>query len=102
MTLSIDLTPDLELRLAEMAARNGMPLSECVRVVLTRGLDRTTDAASRPFDATTPQSPFYFRATTEEWQKAFNTWVEAHRDDSAPALPADALRREKVYDDRGV
>jgi hypothetical protein len=47
-------------------------------------------------------TPFHETATQEEWERAFDAWVESHRDLMAPVIPLDALRRENLYDDRGM
>ena len=42
--------------------------------------------------------PFYETATTEEWLKAFNEWVESH-DPNTPVILDDS--REAIYGDDG-
>jgi hypothetical protein len=44
------------------------------------------------------ERPFYETATTEEWLKAFNEWVESH-DPNTPMILDDS--REAIYGDDG-
>lgn len=39
-------------------------------------------------------------ATQDEWEQAFHAWVDAH-DRTVRIPPADSLRREGLYEDRG-
>jgi hypothetical protein len=110
MTLHIDLPPDLESELLVAAVQQGVSASDYALSVLKTALtikpSRTRavrDAAgSRPDSGPADQEPFYSRASRAEWEQAFQAWVHSHHDVQAPALSAEALRRENMYDDRGA
>ena len=38
--------------------------------------------------------------TREEWERAFDAWIQSH-DSSRPPLPPDAYSREQIYGPRG-
>jgi len=61
---------------------------------LTPSDEPEPSAAPPPTPA--PDKPFWATATTEEWLAAFHEWVDSHKD--GPGLPAEALRRETMYD----
>lgn len=46
--------------------------------------------------------PFHAFATAEERIKAFHAWVDSRRDITAPLIPEEVLRRENLYEDRGL
>lgn len=43
--------------------------------------------------------PFYQSATREEWERAFEAWVNGH-DRSVPVPTPGSLRREAIYEER--
>jgi plasmid stability protein len=90
MVLTINIPPEVESRLREEAAKHGQDAAEYASALLSQAL---TTGTSEPFHET---------ATQEEWERAFDAWVESHRDLRAPVIPLDALRRENLYEDRGV
>ncbi|HEV2665599.1 MAG TPA: hypothetical protein VG324_11840 [Blastocatellia bacterium] len=49
-----------------------------------------------PLNGEADERPFYETATTEEWLKAFNEWVESH-DPNTPVILDDS--REVIYED---
>jgi hypothetical protein len=89
MSLVINLAPDVETRLRDEAARRGQNPTELASSLLSEMFG----PEARPFHET---------ATPEEWDRAFMQWVESHRADSAPVIPLEALRREHLYEDRGL
>jgi hypothetical protein len=89
MVLNINIAPEVERRLREEAAKHGQDAAEYASALLSQIL--TAGASTR----------FYETATHEEWERAFDAWVESHRDLTAPVIPLDALRRESMYEDRG-
>jgi len=88
MTLTIEISPELEKRLHRKAGRRGVAAEECVRLLLE---ERRLPTASKPLWAV---------ATLEEWEAAFDRWLTSH-DPTLPPLPEEALRRESFYGDRG-
>lgn len=49
-----------------------------------------------PLNGEPEERPFHETATTEEWLKAFNEWVESH-DPNTPVILDDS--REVIYED---
>jgi hypothetical protein len=88
-TIVLDLTPATESLLREEAARYGQDPAEYAKAIVEDKL--------RPI-----ARPFYATATKEEWRQAFLEWIDSHRDIVALSLPAEAFRREYIYEDRGV
>jgi hypothetical protein len=88
MTLMIDVSPELEIRLKAEAARLGQETGDYARGLLESIL------LHRPEDA-------LYDASLDEWKRAFREWGRAHRTDTPP-IPLEALRRENLYEDRGL
>jgi hypothetical protein len=88
MTLTINVAPEVEDRLREEAARRGQEAGEYVSDLLS---DMLRD---RP-------RPFYETASREEWVRAWREWAASHKSTAAP-IPDEALRRENMYEDRGL
>lgn len=89
MTLTIDFPPELEGLLREEAKRHGQDPAGYVRSIV--------EARLRP----SPIPPARKRSK-QEWRQGFLAWVESHRDIDAPVIPLEALRRENLYEDRGL
>jgi hypothetical protein len=90
MALTINIPAEVEARLREEAAKRGQDAGEYAGALLTQILG--------------PGQPKRFAetATQEEWERAFEAWVASHQDLTAPVIPLKALRRENLYEDRGV
>jgi hypothetical protein len=88
MTLTIEVPPEVESRLREEAARRGQETEEYVGVLLSE----LFGVLARPF---------YETATPEAWARAFREWAAGH-DTTTPPIPLEALRREHMYEDRGL
>jgi hypothetical protein len=88
MTITLDVPPEVESRLREEAARRGQNAEEYAGFLLAQMFH----GESRPF---------YETATPQEWAQAFREWAASH-DTAAPTIPMEALRREKMYEDRGL
>ncbi len=88
MTLTVQITPEVEKRLEAEAGELGLTPAEYVRVVLERMFSRP----ERP--------PLWMTATKEEWLKAFNAWMDSH-DPTLPPLSEEAISRESIYGERG-
>jgi hypothetical protein len=52
----------------------------------------------RPVSPSKP-APLCETLSPEEWKKMFHAWIASH-DPDLPVLPAEALRREGIYEDR--
>jgi predicted DNA-binding protein len=88
MTLMIEMPPELESRLKAEAEKRGQDAAAYARTLLESLL---LPARERPL----------YEGSLEEWKRAFREWGEAHRTDT-PAIPLEALRRENLYEDRGL
>jgi hypothetical protein len=82
-TLGLDVRPDIETRLRELAEARG----ESLDAFLLRVVEEGGSATGAP-----PLS-------TDEWFRQFEEWADSFPD--APAIPDAALTRESLYPDRG-
>ncbi|MEK6320458.1 MAG: hypothetical protein AABN33_02120 [Acidobacteriota bacterium] len=99
MTLTINLPPEEEAKLSNAAARQGLGASEYAHRLL---MERLGLVDATPSDqAGGDRQPFYVRATAEEWKCEFEVWSQSH-DRTTPLLSDEALRRESLYEDRGL
>jgi len=87
MTLTLDMTPELEHRLREAAARKGIPAEEYARMLLEEGL------------LNGPQAAEPGAATSEDRKQRLSHWIEANR--GLPSLPEEAFQRTSFYGERG-
>ncbi len=88
MTLTIELPPELDERLREESAREGMPAGEYARKILE---ERLLAGEGKPFGAS---------ATSDEHLSAFNDWVNSHAGNAAPLLSDEAVSRAEIYRER--
>jgi hypothetical protein len=88
MTLMIDLPPELESRLREEAAKNGLEASQYVLRLIERQLPSESSRGGSLWDTLSP----------EEWIREFEAWTESHRD--LPVLPPEAYERASFYEGR--
>ena len=95
MALTLELEPPLEQRLHEVAARRGMTVEQYARQVL-EGLMTAQAELDRK------DLPFYETATPEEWDREFDAFLASFDDVMVPEIPLEALRREYLYEDRGL
>jgi hypothetical protein len=87
MTLNLNVTPELENRLREEAARKGIPAEEYARMLLEEQL------LNRP----QPSEPG--KTTPQERKQRLSYWIESNR--GLPTLPDEAFQRASFYDERG-
>ena len=98
-TITIDLPPDLALRVADEATQRKQQLPEYVAQLVGKHLDSDRRQQElRPAD----RRPFHETASFEEWDEAVLEWVVGHEDIQAPPIPLEALRRENMYEYRGL
>ena len=97
MTLIIDLPPDAERRLVGEASGRGLGAAEYAARLLSNHLE--TVAATR--SALRGKTPFHMIATNEEWERSFREWVASHTTSTNP-VSLESLRREHLYDNRGL
>ena len=95
MALTLELEPHLERRLHEVAAHRGRTAEQYARMVLEVLMQAQLDPTQQGF-------PLYITATPEEWRREFHAWIDRHAGNSAPHIPLEALRREFLYEDRGL
>lgn len=91
MSLVIN-APTVEERLRTEAARRGVTAAAYAAGVLAShvgplGADPVADGAT-----------FYATATLEQWNAAFDEWVDSHP--RREPLPESALTRDGIYEDR--
>ena len=89
MTVTIELKPEIEKRLAEEAKQNGLPIETFIEVFIEDKLEEVKDNPKEKL--------FYETATTEEWLAEFHRWLDSHKDKNYPVLPAEAYSRENIY-----
>jgi hypothetical protein len=87
MTLTLDVTPELENRLRQEAARKGIAAEEYARMLLEERL------------LNGPQDSERSKATPEDRKRRLSQWIEANR--GLPALPEEAFQRASFYDEQG-
>ena len=92
MSLAIDLAPETERRLGDEAARHGLSPREYAQVLVEEALAVEES----------PQPSLWETTTPDEWIRAFDEWLDSFAQVKAPPIPAEALRRENMYDDRGL
>ena len=88
MSLTIQLPPELEVRLRREAERHGMEPGEYAARLLRDRLP-----------ATEPKPSLWNTLPPEEWARQFREWAESHRE--LPVLPPEAMERESFYGERG-
>ena len=92
MTLKIQ-APEVERRVRSLAKRRGLSPEQMLLGLVEAQLPREESAAN--------VKPFYETASTDEWSAALDRWAERLPSD-APPIPDEALRRENLYEDRGL
>ncbi len=92
MTLTIELKPETEKRLAERARQRNLKIETYLEVFIEESFDdeNETPAAEK-------EKPFYETATKEEWLAEFHRWLDSHKDKNYPVLPDEAYSRENIY-----
>jgi hypothetical protein len=94
MTVTIELSPDVEAGLLAQAQAEGLAVSEYVQN-LVRG-----QIAARTSTNATPR-PAY-ELSPEEWVRKFEAWTESHAGLNLPLLSDEDISRESIYADRGL
>ena len=95
MTVTIELKPETEKRLAEKARAKGLPVETFIEVFIEDKLKEETETPSEK-----KEKPFYETATKEEWRAAFRKWMDSHKGKNYPSIPDEMLSRENMYEDR--
>jgi predicted transcriptional regulator len=89
MTLTIDLEPEMEKRLRELARQHGLDEIEFVRRLIKQHLPAIEANEKSLWDTLTP----------EEWVRETTEWAQGH-DTSIPLLSDEAVSRESFYEGR--
>lgn len=92
MSLTIELKPETEKRLAEKAAQKGLKIETLIEVFIEDKLKDEPETSTEE-----KEKPFYETATKEEWLAEFHRWVDSHKDKDYPVLPDEAYSRENIY-----
>jgi hypothetical protein len=90
MTLTIDLPPELERRLAREAEQRGLSISEYTRCLIEQQLPPQQEQKKSLWETLTP----------DEWEQAFDEYLASH-DPTKPPLPPEAFERASFYGERG-
>jgi predicted transcriptional regulator len=91
MTVTIELKPEVEKRLAQKAEEKGLPIETFIEFIIE---DKLEEAEEQP-----KEKPFHETATREEWRAEFRKWLDSHKDRGLPYLSEEATRRENIYED---
>ena len=82
MTITVELTPETESRIAEQAASQGVSVEEYVQKVL-----ESVIGVRLP-------------APLHERKERFERWLKSHSYITAPPLSDEAISRESIYGER--
>jgi hypothetical protein len=91
MTLTMEVPAGILDTLRLNAERKGIPFEEYMLGVLEKEAELIG----------TQGGELWRNLTKEEWLKAFREWADSH-DTDTPILSDEALRRENMYEDRGL
>lgn len=88
MSITLELKPETEARAAREAAARGVSVETLLAEVIEENLNGGEE------------KPFHQTATTEEWVREFNEWVNSHDYITAPPLSDEAVSRDEIYRER--
>jgi len=92
MTVTIELKPEIEKRLAERARQKNLKIETYLEVFIEDNLKDEPEILTEEKEKT-----FSETATTEEWLEKFHQWLDSHKDKNYPVLPDEAYSRENIY-----
>ena len=98
MALTIE-APEVEEKLQQAAAKRGMNLEEYLLQLVVSSLSNL-DQIKNPSHKTTPKRPLFETASPAELNAALDRWSARHTD--TLLISDEALRRENLYEDRGI
>lgn len=84
MTVTLELKPEVEERIAAEAQARGLSVEDYIQLKL-EGKSTTPDPNSIPY---------------EEWLRRFNEWIHSHDHIKGPPLSDEAINRESIYRER--
>jgi len=94
MTLTIELSSDIEAGLLAQARAEGLAVSDFVQHLVEEQLATRRAAASG--------TPPAYELPPEEWVRKFNAWTQSHAALNLPVLSDEAISREFIYRERGL
>ena len=87
MSITIELTPEIEAKINRNAEQSGIPLQDYIRQLLENTPAKQNTPVELGLQATLPP---------EEFAKVLREWSESH---NWPALSEEAMSRESIYGD---
>lgn len=112
MPITIDISPELEVRLQEKAEQEGVATQEFIsrlfEIFMTGYLPYLSQVTLVYLDALTQKllmppasepKPLRVVASRDEWERKFDEWVGSH-DPNRPPLPESSTHRAFFYGDR--
>ncbi len=91
MSLTIELPSATQAQLEKEASQNGMAVERYARELIEKSMGLIGE-----------KTPERLQAEFEEWERDFNELLELGNEVTAPEIPDEALRRENMYEDRGI
>ena len=76
MTITLELSPEIEERFLAEARARGLSIEDCLRA-------------------------FLMEHTAGDWEREFRAWAESH-DRATPPLSDEAVSRESIYGEVGI
>jgi hypothetical protein len=87
MTVTLNLPPNIEQAYLAQAQARGLPLEEVMAETLVAAQQATEEAPALSY---------------EEWMRELTAMGQMNADKNFPILSNEDLRRENMYDDRGL
>lgn len=95
MTVTIELKPEIEKRLAERARQKNLRIETFLEVFIEENLDEEIEVPAKD-----EEKPIQKTSANEEWSAKFRRWLDSRADKGKPFLSDEATRRENIYEDR--
>lgn len=87
MIVTLELKPEIEGRVTDLAARQGISVKDYIQNLLESLTSLNEETA---YDSLTP----------DEWAKEFEEWLDSHYYITALPLSDEAISREGIYSER--
>ena len=92
MTVTLELSPEVEAGLLAQAQAEGLNVSDYVQNLVRERISTRAAGASLPA----------YELPPEEWVRQFEVWTRSHAGRNLPVLSDEAMSRESIYADRGL
>ena len=92
MTVTLELSPEVEAGLLAQAQAEGLNVSDYVQNLVRERISTRAAGASLPA----------YELPPEEWVRQFEAWTRSHAGRNLPVLSDEAMSRESIYADRGL